>query len=135
MAGTRDALDSMPPWDAATYFQQPTESVITLTGSTIQVVGGDPNRVAVMFCVSSSSVTISLNRGSGLNTGGILISTSTPPLLLLFSQVGSLCQQAWFTSGGLGGIITVYSISLYRWPDLAAAKVREAKRVSRPKPK
>jgi len=111
-----DQLDALPPWDAATYFQTITEGSfkIPLAGFG-QLVAGDPNRVALIVHAIAGGCTMSL-AGKTPATGGLVISSSLPPQILLFSETGPLCQQTWFVVGAANQVVTYYAIALRTYP-------------------
>lgn len=117
MAATRDALDSLAPWDAIPYFQQPVEGKLTLTGfGAPPSIPADPNRVALMVQGNSAGNVVMSLKNDPLTQSGFIIINTLPPVSLLFSEVGPLCQQQWYFIGGVGGIVTFYAVSLSKWP-------------------
>lgn len=117
MAAALDALAALPPWDAAGFFQQVTEVNFPTAANGDQLCAADPNRVALVFGTTAMSGSyVSLVKG-GMAIKGMQISTSLPPLVLLFKDVGPLVQQAFFLSTAFGTAnVSVYAIALYRWP-------------------
>ena len=119
MSATRDPIDSMAPWDAVPYFEEPKETSVSLSGIT-QVCAPNPNRVALMFAIDPSVAT-TLSTSPAVAAGkGISLSTNTPPVLLRFADVGPLVQQAWFAvaNAGFGGVVTVWEVVLAKWPSV-----------------
>lgn len=117
MATIDDALAALPPWDASQYFQTIVEGTATGSGMGAGlIVGADPNRIAlIMSSTNSSSMTVSLKATGGSNQGMVL-SNALPPIILLFSETGPLCQQAWYVYNAGFTVMTYYAISLQRWP-------------------
>lgn len=118
MAQAIDALDALPPWDAAAYFQTPTETDVTLPGGVAtQLCAADPNRVVLMFSTTGfGGIPVSTKRHTDAN-GGIQVGANFLPLVLRFEEVGPLCQQAWYAWSPGAGLITVFEVKLYQWPE------------------
>lgn len=123
MPGTRDALDSLAPWDAIPYFRAVKEGKVTLVASTpTLVVAANPMRVALVISGSGiGTLLVSLDPNTN-GTSGISVSNTTPPLVLLFSETGPLCQQAWYSWNMGTPTITFYEIILSKWPRGGAAR-------------
>lgn len=135
MAGTRDRLESMPPWDASAYFQVIQEVSVALAGAGQLLIRADPMRVALMISTSSAApVPVSFSAAGAVLGTGLYVSNASWPLLLLFAETGPLCQHEWYVGTGAGNRVTAYAVSLTRWPKVAIPK-RKVKRAQSTKRK
>lgn len=125
MAATRDPLDSLPPWEATPYFESPRENKVSVSaGATAQVVPGNPNRVGlIMVGTGISTATVSLLANTD-GTSGFNLSSTLVPIMLLYSEVGPLCQQAWYCKAAGNITMTYYEITLARWPRVSGTNGR-----------
>lgn len=123
MAGTRDALDSLAPWDAIPYFREITEVAVNVPATTVTlVIPADPNRVGLVVSASAVGVAlISLNPATN-GTSGIPVGNTIPPLQLRFAESGPLCQKAWYCYNMGQLTITYYPIVLSKWPRADGAR-------------
>ena len=117
MAGTRDPVDRMAPWDAAPYFQTPKESLVSLPGNApTPVCAADPNRVALVFnSAGLGAANFSTNPGVG-TTQGVSTGGTLAPVKLLFCEVGPLVQMAWYANSTQATSVTVFEVTLAKWP-------------------
>lgn len=117
MAATRDALDSLPPWEAIPYFELPRETAVALTANVSkQIVGANPQRVALIMAAQGVSAVIVSTKNPASAASGIQLLGSLPPVQLLFQETGPLCQQAWFGFTTFDQSVTVYEVVLSKWP-------------------
>lgn len=117
----RDALDALPPWEAAEYFQDTKETVVGLNATPTLLVAADPMRVGLIFANGNAGVVLISTDASLPINKGFPCSSAVPPIILLFRDVGPLCQQAWYGPSSAGLSITVWEIRLTRWPRATVA--------------
>lgn len=133
MAGTRDAVDSMPPWDAAAYFQEIKETTFPNVGTpAIRIVKADSSRVALIFSALSGGTGAQVSTSPQVTTAtGITLSSTGFPVQFVFNETGPLCQKEWWAVGGGFASVCVIEVLLTRWPTAADKKGRKNGKPSR----
>lgn len=107
----------LSPWDALPYFQPPRETFVDASAATVQLCQSDPMRVLLIFSVNpfAGNTQISLFNNPPPNQG-MYLTSSRPDLVMNYSWFGPLVQQEWFAISGGSNVITVYTVSLAKWP-------------------
>lgn len=78
----------------------------SITTSISQVIGANPNRVALMFSASFTGPVFVSTKGSFNSGQGFALSSSQAVTVLTFRDIGAMCQAAWFarSSAGVGNV-------------------------------
>jgi hypothetical protein len=127
-----DPFDVLAPWDAAAWFQTTTQTLINTATVPTRIVRADPQRIGLIIASTVTNIVavgVNPNAKTTPVVEGMPVSSSTPPLVILFRDVGPMVQMEWWATTSLGSVqLTVWEIRLKEWPRLNGGRVKNGRR-------
>lgn len=109
-------LTGMAPWDAAAYWSAPQTQYFSSGGAGgVQILKGDPTRVAIVFAAGAAAACIIAPVELGTSSNGFAINGNQQPLVLTFDEVGPLVMSPWYMASGAAPLFVI-AMCVPNWP-------------------
>ena len=126
-------LTDLPPWLGVPFFGTPTETTVSLTANAaaVQVAGGNPHRVGLLFAGTSAgqmavSTLADLKFTVGTANHGIGITPTNPYAWFSWYTHGPMVCLPWYGASAFNGAMTVIELIAWMWPGDATTERRVA---------